>query len=272
MIVSSRLYYPRLGRISCGFQASRQSPRGVVTYPSRSDTLVFSSDDRARIEAVASVLGGTVQQSPRPAGADERWFVVTGARELEVLLPSLDDQTWDAWYEAWGQGGLVRRCDGSRCLIAVDPETGERREDVPCVCDAEGLEGDARCRVTARLNVVVPRLSGVVPGIGVWQVVSRGESTYRAIASVVELLRTIVQATGAAAVRIPLVLRVEERQGRDSQGRPRRWPVLTLQSTAPMAAIVGLGGASPPSAVAAPAAAAVAAPEPAGEELEEAPF
>jgi len=270
MIVSSRLYYPRLGRISCGYQTTRQSPKGVVIHPSRSDTLVFSSDDRGRIEAVASVLGGTVQQSPRPAGADERWFAVTGARELEVLLPSLDDQTWDAWYEAWGQGGLLRRCDGVRCLIAINPETGERTEDVPCLCDADGLEGDARCRVTSRLNVLVPRLSGVVPGIGVWQVVSRGESTYRSIASVIALLRALVQATGAAAVRIPLVLRVEERQGRDAQGRPRRWPVLALQSTVPMAVL--LGSASAPSAVAAPAAAAVAAPEPAGEELEEAPF
>jgi len=265
MIASSRFYYPRLGRISCGFQASK----GAVAYPARSDTLVFSADERSRVEAVASVLGGEVRQSPRPAGADERWFVVTQARELEVLLPDLSDRTWDAWYELWGAGGLVRRCDGARCLISVDPQTGERREDLPCLCD--GLEpGDEhRCRITCRLNVLVPRLAPVVPGIGVWQVVSRGESTYRAIASVLELLRALAQFTPPS--RIPLTLRVESRQGRDAQGRPRRWPVLTLQSAAPMAALLAHTPGQAAAAAAPAAAAAVTAPEDSPEDSGEEP-
>jgi hypothetical protein len=222
-VVNVRTFYPRLGKISCGYKAAKSDQGRTITYPVRSETLVFRSDDRERLDAVAAVLGGQVTPSPDPE-AEGRWRVITTAKETEVIIPADDEKGWDAWYEFWGASGKLRQCDGARCLFAIDPQTGERVEDVPCVCAAQEFEGDQACKLTSRLNVFLPALMDV-PGAGVWQVESRGRSTFMEIQGTLSLLARLGPISG-----VPLTLKVVIRESRDRDGAPRRFPTLTLST------------------------------------------
>lgn len=216
-----KTFYPRIGKISAGYKSAKTTNGRTVTFPVRSDTLVFRSDDRSRLEAIAAKLGGAVTSSPDPA-TEGTWRLISKAASVDVVVPANDRRGWAAVYEFWGAGGKLRECDGRTCRFAVDPQTGERREDIPCVCRELELEGDQACKLTSRLNVILPDLLDV-PGLGVWQVESRGTSTYMALQGTVNFLEH-----AGGIMGVPLVLRVEIRQSRDPNGQIRKWPVLTL--------------------------------------------
>ena len=225
--------YPVLGWLTLGYTAVKNTPSGPVTYPARASTFVFSSQSRERIEAVARALGGKPQPGQRTGG----WFVVTNARELRVLLPSLDDQSVRFEYQMRDQAGaLVRRCDGATCTVPADPRSGRPAQTVPCVCQAEG---ERRCHRTTRLFLVLPDLAEV-PGIGVWVFSSRSESTYREVSSLLGMLKTVASHFRVDPVRIPLVMSVREIQRRDQSGSLRKWPVVSLQTTLSMAQLAAL--------------------------------
>lgn len=213
--------YPRVGKISAGYMAAKQTDDRIVTFPARAETLVFSSDDHDRLELMATRLGGTVTPSPDPE-VEARWRLMSNATQIEVVLPSDGERGWDAWFEHWGESGCLRRCDGKTCLFSIDPHSGERQDNIKCLCAALDLEGEDACKPTSRLNVVIPSLLDI-PGVGVWQMQSRGRATYAEIEGTLSLLR---QLGGIAGV--PLVLRIIIRQRRDRGGALRTFPVLTL--------------------------------------------
>lgn len=216
--------WPRLGRISCGYAASRKTPSGAVVYPVRSETFVFASDSTERLQAVARAFGGSVEPSPDPQ-REGLYRVITKAREIEVVLPAEDDRGWDAWWELWGASGCLRRCDGETALFAVDPDTGERQEGVPCVCAARGLlrTDPMHCKPTSRLNVVIPALKDA-PGLGLWQVQSRGLSTYMSIHGALDLVRRF-----GSPVGVPFLLRIITNRARDPiTGETRKFPTIIV--------------------------------------------
>ena len=228
--------YHRLGRVSVGYMAVkmengepvRRRDNSLVTFPRRSDSFVFHTDDRARADEIARVYGGEVAEAVSSDEEGGTWRVITNAREIECILPATDERGFDDWMETWGRGGLIRRCNGSVCLIAVDPETGEIKRDVPCVCDALDLKGDDRCDPTTRLNVLMPGLSEA-PGLGIWQVQSRGWATHNAIASAIDLMTQVGVTAG-----VPIVLRIEQRtmrsESEDGKAKAHSVPVITLDS------------------------------------------
>ena len=225
--------YPVLGWITLGYTAVKNTPSGPVTYPARTSTFVFSSQSRERIDAVAAALGGKPQPGPKSGG----WFVVTQARELRVLLPSLDGQSVQFRYEMRDQtGALARRCDGVTCTLPPDPRSAQPAREVPCICQAEG---DRKCARITRLSLLLPDLTDV-PGIGVWLFSSRSESTYREVSSLLGLLRTVASHLRVDPVHIPLVMSVREIHRRDQSGAVRKWPVVSLQTTLSMAQLAGL--------------------------------
>ena len=231
-ITSIKPFYARLGKVGAGYVATAQKGGKTVTFPQKSKTFVFVGDDEQAITEVARVYGGTVEASPQREEEGGSWRVVTKASEIECVLPTDDDRGFDAWFERWGRtkagaNTLLRRCNGTTCLMAVDTQTGELHRDVPCLCDANDLEGADRCRPTTRLNVLIPALAGA-RGLGVWQVQSRGWGTYRAIAGTLELLRQVGRVAGT-----PLLLRIEMRQVRteqDGQAKTFEVPVIELTS------------------------------------------
>lgn len=223
-ITRVKTYYPRLGKISVGAKATRTGEGGkVITFPIRTETLVFRSDDAVRLEAVARVLGGRVEPSPDP-NQESKFRVITAAKEIEVVIPAADFRGWSAQHEFWGAGGKLRQCDGTICQFTIDPATGERQENTPCICAAHHLDDEDACKLTSRLNVLIPALEDV-PGIGVWQVESRGVSTWMAIQGAFSLLNVMP----GGIVGIPLTLRVEIRQKRTPKG-VQKWPAITLIS------------------------------------------
>ena len=224
MIKNVPARWPRLGRISCGYAASRRTPSNTVVYPVRSETFVFASDSTERLEAVARTFGGSVEPSPDPQ-REGLYRVITKAREIEVILPAEDERAWDAWWELWGASGCLRRCDGETALFAVDPETGERAEGVPCVCAARGLQrtDPMHCKPTSRLNVVIPALKDA-PGLGLWQVQSRGLSTYMSIHGALDLVRQF-----GSPVGVPFILRIITNKSRDPvTGETRKYPTIIV--------------------------------------------
>lgn len=233
-----RVLYPRVGRVSLGYMAVRMNRDGTpfigkggkpVTYPRRSNTFVFHSDTAARLEEVARVFGGKVEPSLAGDVEGGHFRVITRATQVKCFLPAGDERGFDAWFELWGASGLIRRCDGERCQFAVDLDTGEVKRDIPCVCDALDLEGDDRCSPTTRMNIVIPAL-GRAPGIGVWQVQSRGWGTHRALASTIDLLNQI----GRVAM-VPMLMKAEIRQTRvvvEGKARTRDIPIITLEAEA----------------------------------------
>lgn len=234
----------QLGRIRIGVQVDTGKTRknGAKIYrPEKIETFRFTTPSRAAADAVAGLLGGTVQPWT-PEGGSPEWEVITGVTELPVMVPP-GDQAISQWYEMWSAGGCQRRCDGvteqltqNQCLCphADDPD------------DAEQLDAAARqraelakknppeaCKPTTRLNVILPDL----PDIGVWRLDSHGFYSAVELGGAAELL---AQAR-AAGVVLPATLRLEQRSVKRA-GQTRRYAVPVLEIGASLRQLTTGGG------------------------------
>ncbi len=218
-----RAFFPRLGTVSLGYQTDVKADgtKAKRPFPKRTDTLVFHSDDEETLKVVAEKFGGAVVASLAPEAEGGKWHVVTNAKEADCYIPASDDRGFDANYELWGDGGMIRRCDGVTCAYAVVMEEaegkgkGEILRDVPCVCKALAIpEGsEEHCDTTTRLNVILPGLEDA-PGVGVWQVQSRGKGTYDAIAGQLAVFSSVV----GVVTKVPFYLSVDTRSVRVQDG------------------------------------------------------
>ena len=237
----ARTFYPRLGKITAGYMAATQVAGRTIPYPAKTDRFVFRSNDPDILAAVARVFGGLVSPSPDPEN-EGRYTVITHARSLDVVLLSDDYRTWECWMEFWAPGhpGCLRRCNLESCLFIVDPDTGERTEStpdspLPCLCRERGLSDDAACRPTSRLNVFIPALADA-PGIGIWQIESRGWATRAAIEGMLRYLKDTV----GTWRRIPLTASIRVVTKHDRTGALRVFPVIVLSSRRSMRQVMAL--------------------------------
>lgn len=181
-----------IGRIRLGVQAATSTGKRA---PRKLDKFRFTSADRAVIEAVAALLGGTVASWDNNGTA--QWEVVTDANEVKILLPpNVQDLAFSQWYEMWAKGFCSRRCDGER----------EQIKDRACICDPENRE----CNPTTRLSVLLPE----IPGLGLWRLESHGYYAAVELAGAVEL----IQQMAGAHTMIPARLRLERREVRRLEG------------------------------------------------------
>ena len=242
-ILTGKTMFPRLGRIGAGYMTSKQRDDGsVAIFPAKAKTFVFHVDDVERAEEIAKVFGGKVEAAVSKDEEGGRFRVITQTTEIECFVPSADESGWDCWLEQWGTGGIIRRCDGVTTQMAVvEVSDGDVRgnpnkpgltktvRNVPCMCQAEGRPEKDRCDPTSRLNLVIPALKDV-PGIGVFQMQSRGRLTWREIDGTIQLLGQLGKIAG-----VPMVLKLEYRTVRDADGKPRDVPVMWLDSRLSMA-------------------------------------
>jgi hypothetical protein len=193
----------------------RMGKKGDRGQPQKLDTWRLTSRDKTRLEAAATLYGGTVQPW---AERDGEYEVVTATAELPILL--LPGQTLSLWYETWSAGGCQRRCDGEREILT----------DAPCVCDTES--GDRTCKPTTRLSVMLPD----VPGLGCWRTESHGY--YAAV----ELSATAAMLERATALGqlLPARLRIDQRRKVEG-GKTTRYavPVIDIDTTPRHALSVG---------------------------------
>lgn len=202
---------PEAGRIRIGVK-TRNAMKSI-------DTFRFTSQDRASIEQVASIYGGTVQPWSDPKAVGSQFQVITEANELRIALPP-DPLGGSPVYEMWGGGGCERRCDGEVCERFVQSGDGIDLEDGPCICAGKGV---LECRPITRLSVLLPEIRF----IGVWRLDTKSMNAAQELPGMVELIQTL-QSKGIQRA----VLRVERREQRIA-GRTNKFvvPVLGLDAS-----------------------------------------
>lgn len=214
-----------LGRI-------RMGEKSQAGHPVRLKTFRLTSVSKSLLEAAAVKYGGTVR--PWPEAPDEGfWQLVTGAAELNVLIPASFGVISQS-LELWKGGTCERRCD----------EKTESISGKPCLCAAEGFTGAERpCELMTRLRVMMPDL----PGLGVWRLDTSGFQAATTLPSTISLLTRLTPGQW-----VPAVLRAEQRSKKERQPdgkvQTHRFvvPVLDLPNGVTIGAIVGGAVADPP--------------------------
>lgn len=146
-IIAMQRKHTETGRIRLGVKVI---PAKGKPYPSKLETLRFTSPRRSQIDVIAKLYGGEVRQWTPDRGADQ-WEVISKVTEVPVMIPQQDITLWQ-FYELWTRGGLVRRCDG----------VTEQKTDTPCMCDPNPQLRE--CKLHTRLRLLLAD----VPGIGEW--------------------------------------------------------------------------------------------------------
>ncbi|WBB94252.1 hypothetical protein [Verrucosispora sp. WMMC514] len=164
-------------------------------YPSKLETLRFTSPSKAIVEAAAAQFGGTVQ--PWASSVGPQFEVITNAREIRVLVPQ---QQIDPNYELWGNGFRQRMCDGETERIS---QKGCLCAPVRAAAQAAGrnLKPGEVCKPTTRLSVMVAD----IPSLGVFKLESHG---WNAAAE----LPMLAEAIANAPRPIPARLEVQRRE------------------------------------------------------------
>ncbi len=194
------------GRIRLGAQVptSKGGKRPVKLAAFR-----FTSQDKASIDRVAQLYGGTAERwAEAPVG--EQWQVSTEATALPVIVPP-SAMSFSQYMELWSGGGCQRRCDGETELLS----------DQGCICKAEDKD---QCKPTTRLSVILRDLDG----LGVWRTESHGWYAASELAGVVD----VIQAAAQSGRLLPAVLGLEQRQvkriGPDGKPQTHNFAVPTL--------------------------------------------
>lgn len=245
---------PRLGTITTGYGVEATSRAGSsYSRPTKSDTLVFHTNDEEAANAVAAALGGRISEDSPTWQFD----VITGVRsaKVEVLVAGFRQSL-----ESWRAGQCARRCDGVTMSVLDGKPTSQ-----PCLCEQEMARGAERqCDPHTTLPVLV-ELN--VDRLGVWEVKSTSWGTASNIAGALDTLRMM----GVTAVRVPAILSMADRKVRDASDDVWEVTELHLTLAARMEELATLTGATRPAEVdGAPKAALPAAATPENSEDDEA--
>ncbi len=187
---------PEAGRLRMGHKVLTAKGK---SRPAAIDTWRFTSENQAIIEQAAATFGGEARRWSDPkASPPNQWEVVTPASSIEVLVVP---DSFSTWYEMWDGSGRARQCDG--VTVDMPQRVGDQDYEVvqlPCICDRNGV---LECRVTTRLQVVLPQLAFR----GVWRLESKGWNAAEELPGMVDLL---VQAAGSGRL-IRAMLSIQKR-------------------------------------------------------------
>ena len=161
-VTDEQARWPRLGVLRKG-----------ATKPTNGNSPGRDLGSRLRFDAVDADVAAAWIEVFGSAGKDpETGQPLPGlVEQITVKLPyATFEQAWQAWYEEYVAGGLVRRCDGRSIVLeaeeAVEDESGEpitlyRDTPSPCIRDASR---PCACKPVGRLELMVPQLQrmGVV--------------------------------------------------------------------------------------------------------------
>jgi hypothetical protein len=207
----------------------RSGDRDEKGRPHRLEGFRFTTSSELAAHAVAELYQG---QEPRPWG--RQWEVYTPVRELGMSLPPGDLVIRQAMMR-WSGGGPVMVCDG---------ETTSRPGRGPCQCpqpedpaDEESVwEAIRERRRLAALKVPqgcypytwISMVLADIPGIGVWQLLSKSEQA----AAEIIAQAVILEKARAAGQFLPATLVLEYRESRvDGLLRQYNVPVLRVDES-----------------------------------------
>ncbi len=187
-----------VGRIRTGEYVVPEGKRG---RPVKLDRFRLTSLNEGYIRAAAEEYGGEVKQYQPQGGGPKQWEVVTITDALYVYI--VNGQLIDPVYEAWGGGRTcVRRCDGEWNSVLQEP----------CICNDPAKRPPVKelCKVTTRVNVMLPR----VAGLNSWRLETHSEN-----AAVEMAAPNVAGLVRAAPMPVPasLYLRKEQRRERNHE-------------------------------------------------------
>lgn len=172
------------GRIRMGEKTEKGAPKRLTTWR-------ITSPTRELVEQAAGLYGGEPKPWESPTGT--QYEVVTTSEELPVLV--MPGYSFRQTYEHRTSPTVVeRRCDGA-----------EMDDGGPCLCNSEGLLGDAACKLISRLTVALPELTTMLG----WRLETKGENAARELLASMDL----VQGVGGGRPFVPAKLRIVERRG-----------------------------------------------------------
>lgn len=137
----------QIGRIRLGMKTRNKAGK---EFPTKIDTLRFTSPQKNHIEKIAEQYGGEPRAWQPPRG-NAQWEVITNVAEVPVLVPPQDPGEAQ-WFEDWTAGGCKRRCDGVTEKISGDP----------CKCDPDPKR--RQCKMHTRVTLML----STVESAGVW--------------------------------------------------------------------------------------------------------
>jgi len=137
-ILQKQRQLTQIGKIRLGQKTRNAAGK---EFPTKLDTLRFTSPRKEHIEKIAEHYGGEVRAWQPPHG-NAQWEVITGVAEVPVLVPPQDPGE-SQWYEDWDKGGCKRRCDGIT----------ERISGGPCKCDPEPKR--RKCKLHTRITLML---------------------------------------------------------------------------------------------------------------------
>lgn len=185
----------------------RMGEKGDKGQPQRLSTWRITSPDHSLVEQAAGLYGGEPKPWDSPTG--QQFEVVTTSAELPVLV--MPGYSFHQGYEFRTSPTKVeRRCDG------VELDDGQ-----PCICNAEGFEGDT-CALLTRLTVALPELTTMLG----WRLETKGDNAARELLASMDLVRGV----SGGRPFVPAKLKVVERRG-NVNGQAVRYvvPVIDVQ-------------------------------------------
>lgn len=227
---------PTLGTITTGYGQAAESQAGATySRPTRSDTLVFHTNDRDVAAAVYDRYGGEVRQDSPHWEHD----VVTAVREVDLqILPA----GWRQALVLYRTADCVRKCDGVTMTILQG-----QRVSQPCMCEGEMARGAERqCDPSTVLPALIDDLD--VERFGFWEIRSTGWGSARNLKGAVVSLAMI----GIRDGRVPARLSMVDRKVRDPDDRVREVVDLSLTISASLDTLasvapgLGAGDDTPP--------------------------
>lgn len=155
----------------------------------------LTTPKRELLDGAAALYGGTVRPwHEQRANPPHQFELYTETDTLDVaVVPG----GFSAWYEEWGGGGVLKRCDGTTCSqpVRVGDDEVEMIE-VPCICRAQQAMA---CKPYVRLSVVLPR----VPFAGVWRLETKSWNALDEIAAMEAMIMQL-QAHGITEARLTI--------------------------------------------------------------------
>lgn len=192
----------------------RMGERGPKGAPQRLTTWRITSPTHELVEQAAALYGGRPEPWESPTGP--QWEVVTTSSDLPVLV--MPAYSLRQNYELRRSPTLVeRRCDG------IEMEDGR-----PCLCNAQGGEGDM-CSLVTRLTVALPELTTMLG----WRLETKGENAARELLASMDL----VQGVSGGRPFVPARLRIVERRGA-VDGQAVRYVVPVIDVTVSFAQVL----------------------------------
>lgn len=197
---------PEQGRIRIGVKTTNpKNPMKAI------DTFRFTSADREAIDQIAALYGGDVRAwHDSKANPPDQFEVITGVKKIRVFLPP---ECMSIFYEQWGGGGVVRRCDGVTVEVAGQDDMIAQ----PCICAARN---NMQCKPYSRISVVLPE---VRPFGGAWRLETKGWNAAKELPTFTRMIEQL-QARGIVEARLRL-----DQETRMVRGRKTHFVVPRLE-------------------------------------------